>query len=108
MPSPGSSLGKYVLSDVIGRGGMGEIYKAHQADLDRTVVIKTLLAGEQASEEFLKRFRREARLTAELVHPGIVQIHDVGVEGKLHYIVMEYVEGRSLKELLAERKPGVR
>ena len=108
MPSPGSSLGKYVLSEVIGRGGMGEVYKARQADLGRTVAIKTLLAGEQASEEFLERFRREARVTAELVHPGIVQIYDVGVEGKLHYIVMEHVEGRSLKEALAERKPGVR
>jgi tRNA A-37 threonylcarbamoyl transferase component Bud32 len=97
------TLGKYQILGAVGRGGMGEVYKAYQPDLHRHVAIKTLLAGEQATEEFLSRFQREARVAAKLVHPNIVQIHDIAAEGRLHYIVMEYVEGRSLKDLLAEK-----
>jgi tetratricopeptide (TPR) repeat protein/predicted Ser/Thr protein kinase len=104
MASIPKSLGKYVLVGPIGKGGMGEVWKAFQPDLNRHVAIKTLLSGEQASEDFLQRFQREARLAAKLVHPNIVQIHDFGTEGKLHYIVMEYVEGRSLKEIMAEKR----
>src|SRR5207247_1243858 len=104
MTSIPKSLGKYVIVGPIGKGGMGEVFKAFQPDLNRHVAIKTLLAGEQASEDFLQRFQREARLAAELVHPNIVQIHDIGIEGKLHYIVMEYVEGRSLKQIMAEKR----
>lgn len=95
------TLGKYQLLDVVGRGGMGEVVKAWQPDLNRFVAIKTLLAGEQATEGFIERFQREARVAAGLAHPNIVQVHDFGTEGRLHYIVMEFVEGRSLKELLA-------
>jgi predicted Ser/Thr protein kinase len=83
---------------------MGEVFKAYQPDLHRHVAIKTLLSGEQASEEFLERFQREARMAAMLSHPNIVPIYDIGAEGKLHYIVMEYVEGRSLKQLLEEKR----
>jgi serine/threonine-protein kinase len=83
---------------------MGEVYKAWQPDLNRHVAVKTLLAGEQATEEFLQRFHREARMAAQLVHPNIVQIHDIGAEGKLHYLVMEFVRGRSLKQLMGERR----
>jgi predicted Ser/Thr protein kinase/tetratricopeptide (TPR) repeat protein len=97
-------LGKYQVLGPIGRGGMGEVYKAFQPDLNRHVAIKTLLSGEQATEEFLERFQREARVVAKLSHPNIVPIYDSGVEGKLHYFVMEYVEGRSLREILLERK----
>ena len=104
MASIPKSLGKYLIVGPIGKGGMGEVFKAFQPDLNRHVAIKTLLAGEQASEDFLQRFQREARLAAKLVHPNIVQIHDLGTEGKLHYIVMEYVEGRSLKQVMAEKK----
>jgi tetratricopeptide (TPR) repeat protein/predicted Ser/Thr protein kinase len=104
MASIPRSLGKYVLLSPIGKGGMGEVWKAFQPDLNRHVAIKTLLSGEQASEDFLQRFQREARFAAKLVHPNIVQIHDLGTEGKLHYIVMEYVEGRSLKEIMAEKR----
>ena len=101
-------LGKYQLLEVIGRGGVGEVFKAFQPDLNRTVAIKTLLAGEQASEDFIRRFQREASVAANLVHPNIVQVHDLGTEGRLHYIVMEYVEGKSLKEVAAERRLDVR
>jgi predicted Ser/Thr protein kinase/tetratricopeptide (TPR) repeat protein len=98
------TLGKYQLLEVLGRGGMGEVVKAWQPDLNRFVAIKTLLAGEQATDGFLERFRREAQVAAGLAHPSIVQVYDFGTEGRLHYIVMEYVEGRSLKEVLARGK----
>lgn len=101
-PDEPRTLGKYQLLEVVGRGGMGEVVKAWQPDLSRHVAIKTLLSGEQATEGFLERFKREARVAAGLAHPNIVPIFDFGTEGKLHYIVMEYVEGRSLKELLAK------
>jgi tRNA A-37 threonylcarbamoyl transferase component Bud32 len=101
------TLGKYQIVGLVGRGGMGEVFKAFQPDLNRHVAIKTMLAGEQASEEFLRRFQREARTAAGLVHPNIVQIYDFGAEGKLHYIVMEFVEGRSLNQIMAEKKLGV-
>ena len=104
MGSIPKTVGKYQVLGTIGRGGMGEVFKAYQADLRRHVAIKTLLSGEQASQEFLERFQREARMAAKLSHPNIVPIYDIGAEGKLHYIVMEYVEGRSLKQLLEEKK----
>jgi serine/threonine protein kinase len=104
MGSIPKTVGKYQVLGSIGRGGMGEVFKAYQSDLNRHVAIKTLLSGEQATEEFLQRFQREARVAAGLSHPNIVPIYDIGAEGKLHYIVMEYVEGRSLKQLLEEKK----
>lgn len=104
MGSIPKTLGKYQVLGTIGRGGMGEVFKAYQPDLHRHVAIKTLLSGEQATEEFLQRFQREARMAAKLSHPNIVPIYDIGAEGRLHYIVMEYVEGRSLKQLLEEKK----
>jgi tRNA A-37 threonylcarbamoyl transferase component Bud32 len=104
MGSIPKTVGKYQVLGAIGKGGMGEVFKAYQPDLHRHVAIKTLLSGEQASEEFLQRFQREARTAAKLSHPNIVPIYDIGAEGKLHYIVMEYVEGRSLKQLLEEKK----
>lgn len=97
------TLGKYQILGPIGQGGMGEVFKAWQPDLHRHVAIKTLLAGEQATEEFLQRFQREARTVAKLSHPNIVPIYDSGVEGRLHYFVMELVEGRSLRDILQER-----
>jgi predicted Ser/Thr protein kinase len=104
MGSIPKTVGKYQVLGAIGKGGMGEVFKAYQADLRRNVAIKTLLSGEQATPEFLERFQREARTAAKLSHPNIVPIYDIGAEGKLHYIVMEYVEGRSLKQLLDEKK----
>ncbi len=101
---PPRTLGKYQLLDLLGRGGMGEVVKAWQPDLNRFVAIKTLLAGEHATDGFLERFRREAQVAAGLAHPSLVQVYDFGTEGRLHYIVMEYVEGRSLREVLAKGK----
>jgi len=85
---------------LISRGGMGKLYKARQLSLDRTVAVKVLSPALSANEEFLARFRREARSLANLLHPNIVAIHDFGEQADVHAIVMEYVEGESLADKL--------
>jgi len=92
------AAGRYRVDDVLGRGGMATVYLARDDELDRPVAIK-LLAGHLADDPiFRDRFVREARLAAGLSHPNIVQIYDAGEDDGNPYIVMEYVEGRSLSE----------
>jgi hypothetical protein len=93
-------LADFELLEEVGRGGMGVVYRARQLLLDRIVAIKTLLPG-MADPEILRRFRAEASAAAALQHPGIVAIHEVGEWREQQYIVMEYVEGRSLAQRIA-------
>jgi serine/threonine protein kinase len=98
-----TKLGKYEIRALIGRGGMGEVYRGYDPFLDRHVAIKVLaphLAGEPRSVE---RFLREARAAARLRHPNIVTIYDVGQAGGWYYFVMEYLEGQPLTELIQQR-----
>ncbi|MHC5036864.1 MAG: protein kinase domain-containing protein, partial [Planctomycetota bacterium] len=98
-------LGPYEILGEIGRGGMGVVYKAFHQQLKRTVALKVLIAGEDASEEAIKRFQREAEAVAKLGHhPNIVPVHDIGVDGKTHYFAMHFVEGNSLDRLIDEGK----
>ncbi len=92
---------RYRLIEQIGSGGMAVLYKAQDLDLERTVAVKVLRPSLVGDPEFLIRFRREARAAANLSHPNIVTVHDVGQDGpKTHYIVMEYVPGQNLKQLI--------
>jgi len=93
--------GRYELIDKIGGGGMAVVYKARCRLLDRFVAVKMLRPEFTNDEEFVKRFRIEAQAAASLSHPNIVSIFDVGNEDGVHYIVMEYVDGVTLKEYIS-------
>ena len=94
--------GRYELEEKIGSGGMAEVYKAHDRILTRPVAIKILHASLRSDVEFIERFHREAKSAARLSHPNIVSIYDVGVAGNDHYIVMEYVQGSTLKKKILD------
>ncbi|MCU0723661.1 MAG: serine/threonine protein kinase, partial [Planctomycetes bacterium] len=97
------TLGPYRVLSEIGRGGMGVVYKAFHEGLKRTVALKVLIAGEDASDEAIARFHREAEAVAKLGHhPHVVPVHDIGSAGRLHYFAMHYVEGVSLDRVLDE------
>lgn len=102
-------IGKYTIVGELGAGAMGVVYKAVDPVIGRTVAIKTirfeLLTNAQQREEAQKRFLREAQSAGNLSHPNIVTIYDVGEDQGLTYIAMEYVEGRSLEEILAAQQP---
>lgn len=97
--------GRYEIISRIGGGGMALVYKAHDLLLNRNVAVKVLRQQFVNDDEFIRRFRREAQSAAALSHPNVVSIYDVGQEDDIHYIVMEYVEGRNLNELIAEQAP---
>lgn len=105
---PLQKLGKYELRGEIGRGAMGTVYAAWDPVLDRRIAIKTARLSDQAdstAEESVARFRQEARLAGQLTHPGIVGIYDYGETDGLAFIVMEFVEGETLKQVLDQREP---
>jgi serine/threonine protein kinase len=91
---------RYQLGDRLGSGGMSSVYQATDRVLERTVAVKVLAEHLSDDEKFVARFRREALAVARLIHPNIVQVYDTGVDHDRHYIVMEYVEGRSGAQLL--------
>ncbi|MBI4618133.1 MAG: protein kinase [Planctomycetes bacterium] len=94
------TLGKYTIEMEIGRGGMGIVYRARQAGLERRVALKVLISGRDASGDEIERFLREAKAAAHVQHDHLVAIHEVGQEGDLYYISMEYIEGPSLSSLV--------
>src|SRR5512136_1704305 len=96
----GQSLGKYRILEPLGRGGMAQVYKAYHPSLDRYVAIKVLRSDLVEESEFLSRFRREARAVAALRHPNIVQVYDFDTHDDLYYMVMELLEGDTLKAYL--------
>lgn len=97
----GKKIGKYVIKEKLGSGGMAEVYKGYQENLDRFVAIKLMHAFLISDQDFLKRFQREARAMASLNHPNIVGVYDFDVYGdNSYYLVMEYVRGGTLKEHL--------
>lgn len=97
--------GRYEVLERLGAGGMAIVYKAKDLLLNRIVTIKVLREQFASDEDFIRRFRREAQSAASLSHPNIVSVYDVGKDGDTEYIVMEYVEGRNLKEIIREYAP---
>ena len=97
--------GRYKIKELIGGGGMSNVYLAHDMILDRDIAIKILRYDFSNEEELRRRFQREALSTTSLAHPNIVNIFDVGEDGSVHYLVMEYVPGKTLKEYIIEHSP---
>src|SRR2546425_11946693 len=96
----GKSLGQFRIVAHIGAGGMASVFKAYQPNLDRYVAVKVLPSYHARDPIFVKRFVQEARSVAKLAHPNIVQIHDFGEQENITFIVMEYVDGGTLKDRL--------
>ena len=97
-----ATLGEFRIIRELGRGGMGVVYEAEQTSLRRRVALKVLRFGVVADEEAMQRFRREAETVARLHHTNIVPIFAVGCERGVHYYAMQFIEGRSLADVLAE------
>ncbi len=97
---PGTRFGSYELGPLLGAGGMGEVYRARDVRLGRPVAIKVLRPESASSRERLARFEQEARTASALNHPNVVTIYDIGVVGETRYIAMEFIEGRTIRDLL--------
>ena len=102
----GQTLGGYRIEELVGKGGMGRVYRATHLKLERQCAIK-ILDQDLAEQypEYLELFAREARAAAALVHPHVVEVHNIGEEGGLHFIEMEFVHGRTLQTMLEESAP---
>jgi len=100
----GRTLGQYTIVEKLGQGGMAEVFKAYQPALDRYVAIKILHSMVAMDEQFLARFQHEARAVAKLRHGNIVQVYDFGSEDNVYYMVMEFIDGQTLKARLRELK----
>ena len=98
--------GRYRIIRKLGSGGMANVYLAEDQELGRRVAIKILNERHANDEQFVERFRREAKNAAGLSHPNIVSIYDRGEAEGTYYIAMEYLDGRTLKELIVARGPG--
>ena len=96
---------RYTIREVIGVGGMSVVYKAYDALEDRFVALKVLKDEFLADQHFRRRFLNESRAIALLSHPNIVDVFDVNFDGDVQYIVMEYIEGKTLKEWMVEKGP---
>ncbi len=97
--------GRYRVEGTLGRGGMAQVYRGTDTVLGRTVAIKVLAPQYARDQGFVERFRREAQAAARLNHPNVVSVYDTGSDPPVHYIVMEYVPGRTLGEVLSPSGP---
>lgn len=101
-------IGKYEIKSLLGEGAMGIVYEGFDLDIERRVAIKILhpyLINEKNGEEFLERFKREAKSAAKCTHPNVVTVLEFGQDGDMPYIVMEFVEGLSLQQIIKKRRP---
>ncbi|MDP1826337.1 MAG: tetratricopeptide repeat protein [Archangium sp.] len=101
----GATLGRYVMLEKLGAGGMGEVFAAYDPQLDRKVALKLLRGGALSAEEGKVRLLREAQAMARLQHPNVIAVHDVGLFGERVFVAMEYVEGETLADWLRGQHP---
>ena len=99
---PGTHLDRYEIHSLLGAGGMGEVYLAHDAELDRKVALKILPADVTANQNRMRRFIQEAKATAKLNHPNIAHIYEIGEAGGINFIAMELIDGETLRERIRE------
>jgi serine/threonine protein kinase len=100
--SSGTKLGPYEIVSAVGVGGMGEVYRARDSRLDRTVAIKILPSHHSSDSGLRQRFEREGRTISKFSHPNICTLHDIGTHDGLDYLVMEYIEGDTLEQRLSK------
>src|SRR3989440_3883576 len=100
----GTHFGRYEIRSPIGAGGMGEVYLAHDAQLDRPVALKLLPADVTKDEDRLRRFQQEARATSALNHPNILTIYEIGEAEGTHFIATEFIDGTTLRARLAQAR----
>lgn len=102
--APGTKLGRYEIRSMLGMGGMGEVYLAHDSQLHRPVALKLLLPEFTRDEERLRRFKQEAFAASALNHPNIFSIYEIGLEGDIEFIATEFIDGLSLRDLMARQQ----
>ncbi|HEX6177475.1 MAG TPA: protein kinase, partial [Thermoanaerobaculia bacterium] len=100
----GTRVGRYEIVSLLGRGGMGEVYAAHDENLGRRVALKILPSDRTSDPERVARFVREAKASSALNHPAIVSVHDAGSEGNVHFLAMELIDGESLSSWMTSRR----
>src|SRR5881409_2960167 len=100
--SAGARIGPYEVIAPLGAGGMGEVYRARDTRLDRTVAVKVLPAELSGNAQLRLRFEREAKAISSLAHPNICTLHDIGQQDGIDYLVMEYLEGETLADRIAK------
>ncbi len=103
--SPELFAGRYALEALVGRGGMGHVYRARDVLVGDVVALKTLELGKEPGSDAIERFRREVRLARRIAHPHVARMHDLGEHAGQHYLTMEYVEGQDLRSLIAREGP---
>jgi serine/threonine protein kinase len=100
--SSGTRLGSYEIVGALGSGGMGEVYRARDTRLSRDVAVKILPADVASNQDRLHRFEQEAQSASSLNHPNIITIYEIGAQDSISYIAMEYIDGKTLREILKE------
>ena len=103
--TPGTSIGsRYEIVRLLGQGGMGAVYQAHDRELDRQVAIKVILSDMAANPEILRRFKQELILARQITHKNVIRIFDLGQADGIKFITMEYIEGDNLQSVLRRKK----
>jgi serine/threonine protein kinase/tetratricopeptide (TPR) repeat protein len=102
--APGTKLGRYEIRSILGTGGMGEVYLAHDAQLDRTIALKLLRSDVASDTQRMRRFIQEAKAASSLNHPNILTIHEIGQSDSIHFIATELIDGETLRERMTKAR----